>query len=733
MQKDERANKAPGLLRGLNSAQKQAVENTEGPSLILAGAGSGKTKVLTHKVAYLIARKKVAPVQILALTFTNKAAKEMQQRISQLVKHNAVDIWCSTFHSFFARLLRRDCDKLGFAPNFAIYDVKDQVSLIKLITKDLKIEHESYSPAAIHSKISRLKNKFISPEQFTETITNPFDGHVAVVYPEYQKRLIKNNAMDFDDLLVKPIELFENFSTVLQYYQNFWRYILVDEYQDTNNPQYSLLKMLAATHQNLSVVGDDDQSIYRWRGANIGNILEFENDFPDCKIFRLEQNYRSTANILAVANSIILNNSSRMEKELWTKKEPGEKVTLLSSFTGDDEAQKIVSKIQEEVHERKRNFSDFAILYRTNAQSRVLEAGLRVNGVAYVIVAGTRFYERKEIKDVLAYLRLICNPLDEISIRRVINYPLRGIGDATIRKIDHFCADKNISFFKGVQRVDEVDGISEKVKQKISHFYKMIMKYCNLKDSISAIELATTLVEEIGILQHFKDEGTTEALNRRENIMELLTEINTFSKHSNGAVLSKFLEEVALITDIDNWNAKANAVTLMTLHAAKGLEFPVVFIAGLEEGLLPLARNMQNDEDFEEERRLFYVGATRAKEKLYLSLASERFRYGETFSGKPSQFVTEIKQGLLLNDSSPVFSKSRITTSRIESQPRAKQIIVEPKKKSLRKGAYVKHPQFGKGIIKNLEGKGDNLKAIIIFEEVGEKKIVVKYTKLEKL
>jgi len=712
------------LLRSLNPVQKEAVEYTDGPSLILAGAGSGKTKVLTHKIAYLIDRKKIEPFQILALTFTNKAAREMSHRITQLIGAKVENLRCGTFHSFFAGLLRRDCEKLGFSPNFAIYDEKDQLDLIKLIISVNKIGFEGFSPTAARSKLSQLKNKQILPHEFTEMADGLFEKEVAKLYPEYQKRLKQNNAMDFDDLLLMPIELFQSYPATMQYYQNFWNYILVDEYQDTNYPQYVLLKMLSAQHRNLSVVGDDDQSIYRWRGANIGNILEFEKDFPECKIFRLEQNYRSTANILAVANSIIAKNTSRMEKELWTKKESGEPVTKLVSLTGDDEALIVVAKIQQEVFEHKRNFSDFAILYRTNAQSRVLEAALRINGISYVIVAGTRFYERKEIKDILAYLRVVVNPLDEISLRRIINYPLRGIGETTIEKLSAVSVKHGIPLIESIRGVAKVGGIQERTKVKLTEFNHLIMKYHELRDKISAIELATTLVEELDILRQLKEEGSTDALNRRDNILELLTEINTFSKNRNGAVLSRFLEEVALITDVDNWDYKANAVTLMTLHSAKGLEFPVVFIVGLEEGLLPLKRNLHLREDLEEERRLFYVGSTRAKEKLYLSYATQRYRFGENLSGKPSQFLNDIKKGLLVTDTDRAFVP-------YSAQIPRKKITFEEKEKTLRKGAFVKHPRFGKGVIKKIEGDGKDQKAIIIFEELGEKKIVIQYANLE--
>jgi len=721
------------MLKSLNPVQREAVEHTDGPSLILAGAGSGKTKVLTHKIAYLIERKKVAPTEILALTFTNKAAREMKNRISQLIKHQSDTLWCSTFHSFLARLLRREGEKLGFKTDFVIYDENDQAALIKLIIDELKLGHENITAKAIQSKISQLKNKLVHADEFKTIADGYFEEFVAQIYPLYQGRLLKSNAMDFDDLLLKPIGLFEKYPEVLSFYQNRWRYLLVDEYQDTNYPQYLILKMLSAKHQNLTVVGDDDQSIYRWRGAEIRNILEFQQDFPGCKIFRLEQNYRSTANILTIANSIIINNAYRMGKELWTKKEDGEQVTLLVNDTGDEEALRIVAKIQEEFHNYKRNFSDFAILYRTNAQSRALEDGLRRNGIAYIIVGGIRFFERKEIKDMLAYLRVVCNPLDEISLKRVINFPLRGIGNTTVEKIDRFCLQKNLPFIEGLRLVREIEGITDRTRAKIDEFYQLIVKYQNLKNSISAIELATTLIEEIGILQALKEEGTEEALSRRENIQELFTQISQFCRERNEPTLSHFLEEISLISDIDRWDERANAVTLMTMHAAKGLEFPVVFIAGIEDGMLPLARNSETADELEEERRLFYVGITRAREKLYLSFATNRMRYGEVFSGNRSRFLDEIEENLLAIDDSPVY-QPRATRQLRERNYEEKPITVplpKSEKKSLKKGALVRHPRFGRGVVRWLEGDGADMRATIIFEGIGEKKLVIQFAKLE--
>ncbi|MBN1154494.1 UvrD-helicase domain-containing protein [candidate division KSB1 bacterium] len=729
---DRQKREAHNILRGLNTVQKQAVECTDGPSLVLAGAGSGKTRVLTHKVAYLIDRKKIPSSRILSLTFTNKAAREMRERILQLVNPCYGELWCSTFHSFFARILRMEAEKLGYTQNFTIYDTDDQAALIKKIQNGMTMTIEQCPINAIRSRISHLKNHLKLPEHAKESAVDYFDEHVAMIYQEYQDNLKAANAMDFDDLLLKPIELFHLFPESLAYYQKRWHYVLVDEYQDTNHPQYLLLKSLSEKHRNLTVVGDDDQSIYRWRGASLRNILEFEKDFKDCKTFRLEQNYRSTKNILHVANSIVMHNSSRMEKQLWTKNDDGELVSLLWNSTGEEESSRIIYKIKDEFQRNKRNFSDFAILYRTNAQSRAIEDELRLNGIAYVIVGGIRFYERKEIKDILAYLRAVVNPLDEISVRRVINFPARGIGNVTLKKIEDFCSQHSISFFEGLTRVAEIDSIAEPTMQKIRNFSDMILKYNSVQHTISAAELAATLVEELGILVKYKEEGSEEALERRDNIGELLTQIRQFSNENegNGNSLAHFLEEVSLITDIDNWDNDSNAVTLMTLHSAKGLEFPVVFIAGIEEGLLPLSRNSNNLEDLEEERRLFYVGITRAREKLYLSLAERRIRYGDSSFGGPSRFLHEIKHDLLELDRTQVsVSRSQRSYSYDDNLPVYEKKA--PAAKKLKPGIIVRHPRFGKGVVRRVEGTGKETKADILFEDVGEKKIVIKYANLE--
>jgi len=732
---------AAKILRHLNAVQQAAVLHTDNPILILAGAGSGKTRVLTHKIAYLIDVLKVKPWTILAMTFTNKAANEMRERIFKLTRRASESVWMGTFHSIFARILRREAEYIGYKSSFSIYDTDDQVQIIKSLMDQLNVPQKQFSPKAIQSHISRAKNKMISPTEYESMAQDYFEQKAAIIYGPYQRRLREQNAMDFDDLLLYPIELFTAHPEVLQKYQERFQYILVDEYQDTNRAQYILIKLLSARHRNICVVGDDDQSIYKWRGADVSNILDFEKDFSDCRIFRLEQNYRSTKNILSAANSVVKHNRHRLEKTLWTEKVEGEKVTLLSSPTAYHESLTIVTKIQTELATHKRNFRDFAILYRTNAQSRILEDSLRNNAVSYVIVGGTRFYERKEVKDVLAYLRLVVNHWDTISAKRIINYPPRGIGQATVKKIDQFSMEKKISFFEALSQVHSIETLNETKMNRIYNFYKLIEKYQGLQDKLSVPELTRAFVDEIGILPLLKSEGTVESMSRYENVQELLTAITDFSKRNESPSLATFLEEVSLITDIDSWDDRSNGVTLMTLHAAKGLEFPVVFIAGLEEGLFPLSRNSFSVDELEEERRLFYVGATRAQEKLYLSWAGQRGFGEQTFRSTPSRFIKEIDEKFLTLDEQKSKSsashrrkgKSRtfFEESEYEDDSASRFIDDVPTIQLFEVGMRVRHSLFGDGVIYDVHGYGENMKITVEFSVVGRKKLVVKYANLE--
>jgi len=722
------------LVRNLNSVQRQTVEKIEGPNLILAGAGSGKTRVLTHKIAYLIQRKKVKPENILAMTFTNKAANEMKDRVETLLKGEVKGLWIGTFHSLFARILRRNSDKLGYTSSFVIYDESDQMAMIKSVLSELNIlSPQAIEPRKIRSKIKYLKNSNIPPEKFKFYIEDLSDELLHQIFQTYQARLQQNNAMDFEDLLLKSVELFKLFPSILGYYQNKFHYILVDEYQDTNRLQYELIKLLGQKHRNISVVGDDDQSIYRWRGAEIRNILDFEQDYPDCTIFKLEQNYRSSSNILTVAHSIISHNRNRMEKELWTKKELGDRVTFMLAGSAYDEAAKIVQKIEQEIGEKELNFSDFAVLYRTNAQSRAIEEVLKNRGIGYVIVGGIRFYERKEIKDVLAYLRVLVNPSDSISLKRIINYPARKIGGATIKKLEEYGRKNNLTLFETLSHIDKIDSIGAKTKASLVDFNNLIKKYSSLKkeETFTISELVATLIGELDLIAIFKQEGTFEAQNRIENIRELINGISEFISENPHLSLEHYLENIALVTDVDNWDTKNNAVSLLTLHSAKGLEFPVVFISGLEEGLFPLARQLSDEENLEEERRLFYVGATRAEEKLYLSAALNRQRFGENSNGTISRFLNEIDQDLLDIDET-IVSRPSFNEVKIKKARKIIRFGEEGKvKKEFKPGILVRHPTFGKGFIRSVDESEEGKKLNILFEEVGEKKVFLKYARLE--
>ena len=717
----------------LNGVQKEAVQTTEGPILILAGAGSGKTRVLTYKIAYLISTGLAEPREILAMTFTNKAANEMRERISKLIPKMLSGMWVGTFHSLFARLLRQEGDKIGYTHNFSIYDENDRITLIKSVISDMRVESAQITPKMVAHRISAAKNALLMPAEYREVVKGHIENIVADIYAEYQRRLENLNAMDFDDLLLKPIELFERYPLVKEFYQDRFRYILVDEYQDTNRAQYLALRILSEKHKNITVVGDDDQSIYRWRGAEIRNILDFEKDYPRCSKFRLEQNYRSTQNILSAAHSVVEKNRQRHPKKLWTEKHDGEKVTILEVADEIEEARYIVEKIGQEFRKNAKAFQDFAILYRTNAQSRVLEDALRADGIPYIIVGGVRFYERKEVKDVLAYLKVLINPSDSLSLKRIINYPLRGIGDATITKLEVFARENKMSLYEALSNVARVPDIAKKTAEKIYAFYNMMQRYASLQEELSPAELAAAIVDEIGVFRLYKEDGSIEALSRAENVRELLTAIAEFTKSQPEARLADFLEHVSLTTDIDTWNDRANAVTLMTLHSAKGLEFPVVFITGLEEGLFPVSRSLDDRDALEEERRLFYVGATRAKEKLYLSWAQRRRRYGDTSRRPMSRFLKEIDRSFCEVESSmrPTYPRRDSQASMWEQQPMPSYEDESQESVQFHVGMRVRHPLFGKGTILHVDSQVGTVKLKVLFDNGQEKRLVLPYAKLE--
>ncbi len=723
------------ILQNLNPQQRDAVTTTKGPVLVLAGAGSGKTRVLAYRIAYLLQEENVSHHEILAMTFTNKAASEMKERIQHFVELNH-NMWIGTFHSIFSRILRQNADKIGYSSDFIIYDTDDQGRLIKGIMKEMMIPEEQFGAKSILNAISRAKNKLIDSEIFSPMQGNPFEQVVARVYPEYQRKLRMNSAFDFDDLITLPIQLFSNHPDILKGYQSRFKYILVDEYQDTNRAQYLLLYHLAKNHRNLCVVGDDDQSIYRWRGADIRNILEFDKDFPDSQVFRLEQNYRSTQNILNGATSVVEKNKGRKGKRLWSDKEQGEKIECYEVASEREEAQRIIEKIKDELSRNKRTFSEFAILYRTNAQSRALEDGLRKSGFSYIIVGGVRFYERKEIKDVLAYLKLIANPNDSVSLKRIINFPLRGIGEGTLNKLETWAAAHHLTLFNAIEQVVQISDIQSRMKININHFYTLIRKYINLKQKISVNELVHALVDEVGLLKIYKDDAAIEGQGRAQNVREFLTAVNEYVSSVQEPSLIGFLEEVSLVTDIDSWDSQTNAITLMTLHCAKGLEFPVVFITGLEEGLFPISRSVNQTEELEEERRLFYVGLTRAKEKVYLFHARKRSLFIEGASSLPSRFLDEFEPSFLERNylSYQKFGGPSRTHAIREDQenyrdPQPDYESFSQEDVLLQPGLWVKHNQYGQGQIKRVEGTGEKQRVIVQFEGNVKKKFVVKYAR----
>ena len=737
------------FLAELNKVQQEAVKELNGPVMIIAGAGSGKTRVLTYRVAYLISCG-VPAHQVLALTFTNKAAKEMKDRIIRLVGAKASDVWMGTFHSMFARILRKEAEHLDYTRSFTIYDSDDSLSAVKRCMETMNVSTQHIPAQAVRSRISGAKNQLTSPADYAGNARDLLDEKVAQIFAEYNKLLHRSNAMDFDDLLIKPIDLFRRYPDILKKYHHRFRFVLVDEFQDTNRAQYEVIKLLTHDHRNICVVGDDAQSIYAFRGADIRNILDFSRDYSECKTYRLEQNYRSTKSILAAADRLIKFNVDQLKKDLWTENTQGDRPKLLECVDDRDEGHQILSIVQAEIAEEQRALKDFAVLYRTNAQSRSLEDVFRRNGIPYVIVGGIRFYERKEIKDVLSYLRLIVNHKDDESLLRCINYPARGIGYTSLSRVKDFARAKKISLFEACERVQEVKALQDRLRKAIAEFSRLLAKYTSLRKKVSFSELSRSMVDELGILRSYKDEGTTESMARWENVMELLSAITEFSDEHPDGTLEAFLEEVSLVSDIDSWDDSRNAVTLMTLHSSKGLEFPVVFIAGVEEGLLPFYTSSIDRPDLEEERRLMYVGITRAQSKLFLSLAKMRYRFGESSFTSPSRFLSEIGEEKL-----DVVHGRAVRASLPELPPRPISSIRKPRTEKTRErdaeyftdtspdyeneshieleikqGAYVRHEMFGKGRVIRVSGKGDAMKVVVDFEDFGVKNLLVRFARL---
>jgi len=721
-------------LKTLNEAQTDAVKYNSGPHIIVAGAGSGKTKVLTHKIAYLI-ENGFDPSTILALTFTNKAANEMKKRIKNLVGGKSKQIWMGTFHSILARILRVEAEKLYYRSNFSIYDREDSVSLVGNLLQELNISIDDKSASAIHHRISYLKNQMILPDEYSKHIAKiASEKKFAQVYTEYNKRLFENNSMDFDDLLLKPIELFNNNQRILQKYRKQFKYILVDEFQDTNKAQYELIRMLVAGHTKICVVGDDAQSIYGWRGAEIKNMLDFEKDFSKTEIFRLEQNYRSTKNILKAADSVIKNNKNQILKTLWTENNEGEHLSLVRCSDEKDEAFQIAKQIKREISSKKLSLNDVAILYRINSQSRALEEALRREKIPYKIIGGVEFYKRKEVKDIVAYLRVLANQNDEESLLRIMNYPQRGIGNTSISKMIAFARKLNLTLFGTMARVFEVIEVKERIQKNVKQFKLLLDKYIELKDKLSLTELTSALVDELGVLRMYKEERTAESMQRYENIQELLAAIAEFSKENSKATINDFLAEVSLITGIDHYEEKNNSVTLMTIHSAKGLEFPVVFITGCEEDIFPLNPKFDSDSKIEEERRLFYVAVTRAKQKVFFTYARSRYRFGEVAYQSKSRFLEELDP--------ETFDELNIGNGRKSSRRRKSyydELYQEgyddfnQENRSFRVGSRVTHEIFGNGKVLQISGIGDMQKVSVTFEEHGVKNLLVKFANLKQV
>ena len=756
------------ILEGLNDKQCEAVVNTEGPCLVIAGAGSGKTKVLTHKIAYLMQEKNVAPWNILAITFTNKAANEMKERVLRLVGEQAKDLWMGTFHSICVKILRSHIDRIGFDTSFVIFDTSDQRTLIKRIIKDMNLDDKMFTDRSVQSEISNAKNEMLEPDQYMARNRGDFRKEkIAEIFEKYQKSLKENNAIDFDDIINFTIKVLNENSDIKEYYGNKFKYVLVDEYQDTNKAQFILVKLLAEKNGNITVVGDNDQGIYSFRGADISNILNFERDFKNSKIIKLEQNYRCTGNILKIANSVIKNNETRYEKKLWTENDIGELPKIYKADNEYDEGRYIVEQIEHLRRQEGYKYSDFAVLYRMNTQSRAIEDILRREGIPYKVVGGLKFFERKEIKDIISYLRLIQNPMDNLSLIRVINEPKRGIGQTSLDKISNIAVDNETSMYEVIKNADQY-GLN-RVFMNSREFVDEIEELRSKKDNMLISELVTQTLKKTGYLKALENEKTIESENRIANLEEFLTVAVEFEKEEAENTLQNFLEGMTLSSDIDNMDESQESVTLMTLHSAKGLEFPVVFMPGMEEGIFPGYKSIGEESSLEEERRLCYVGITRAKEDLFLTCSKQRTTYGSTTYNQVSRFIEEIPENLLdgaeelfgggnnsFGDSgfswsygnrsresvvATAASFGKSTIGKVASFGRtAESFLTGLANKSeknvvdlssYKEGIKVYHKKFGEGIITNTEPEGDDLKVDIDFEKFGHKRLMAKFSNLE--
>ena len=745
------------FLKNLNNSQLESTLQMHGPMIVIAGAGSGKTRVLTYKIAYLMTEG-VDPFNILALTFTNKAAKEMKERIATIVGDEAKNLWMGTFHSVFARILRIEAHKIGYTSNFTIYDSDDSQKLVSRIIKELNLDKDQYKYKSIFSRISSMKNNFITPNDYLNDDEMLLSDKISnrpkfyQIYNEYVERCFKAGAMDFDDLLLKTNELLNSYPDTLSKYQNIFKYILVDEYQDTNHSQYLIIRALSDKFQNICVVGDDAQSIYSFRGANINNILNFQKDFTDSKIFRLEQNYRSTKNIVNAANSLIENNQKRLEKKVWTENESGEKISVNKLLTDGEEGRFVASSIFENKMQSQLQNSDFAILYRTNAQSRSFEDALRKKNIPYRVYGGLSFYQRKEIKDVLAYLRLLINPADEQAFKRVINFPARGIGQTTLNKLSIEAKNNSVSDYNFIKHhLKSSQSLNNSTKNKLMDFVIMIESLKNKSESMDVFDITKEVLKQSGLYNLYKNDESLEGINRIQNMEELLNGIKDFVDNNEKSEISvsSFLQDIALATDQDNEINDQNKVSLMTIHLAKGLEFPYVYIVGLEENLFPSAMNLNSRTELEEERRLFYVALTRAEKKIYLSYVLSRYRWGKPVDSEKSRFIDEIndkfleknvvQKSIIKNFSQKTqFNKIGVRYKKPESRP-AKN-FVKLKSSSVKSnlfdnklivGNIVVHERFGKGKVISIEGQGGDRKAEIKFEKFGLKKLLLRFSKLD--
>lgn len=736
---------------GLNPQQAEAVINTEGPMLIMAGAGSGKTKVLTCRVANLL-QKGVRPYRILAITFTNKAAAEMRERVNNMSGPAAKDVWLFTFHAFCARFLRMEIDKLpGYGGNFAIYDTADSQNLIKQILKEMNLDDKRFQPSGILSRISNAKNALQDAAAFARQAGDFYEQKVADIYSRYEQKLQLNNALDFDDLLMLSIKLLQENKEVREKYQDRFDYLLVDEYQDTNHAQYLLTKFLAAKHRNICVVGDADQSIYGWRGADIQNILDFEKDYPDAKVIKLEQNYRSTQIILDAANAVIENNTGRKPKNLWTENKSGADIIYFQAVDERDEARFVIEQLQNLQRTENKKLGDMAILYRTNTQSRIFEEMLIKSGISYNMVGGLKFYERKEIKDIIAYLRVIFNPADSLSLLRIINVPKRGIGDASLAKIQAYAATNNVSLFEAVSNAAAIDGLSSRFVSKLDDLAGIIFELMNLAGEAPVEDLIDRVLRDTGYLEELENERTPQAQSRIDNLHELISVAQEFAASEEENNLENFLAHVALVSDIDDTELGEDAITLMTLHSSKGLEFPVVFLVGMEEGLFPHARTLMDETEIEEERRLCYVGITRAKEKLFLSSTKMRTIYGNTVTYPPSRFLQEIPARLVKTikrqERFSALENFKQVSEKYSARPQKPASTFNPHSFMPQKpaaaaggtgtrfntGDRVSHSKWGEGMVVSVKDSPDGQEVKVAFAGAGVRSLLTKYAVLKKL